>query len=96
MERNTLAAKVLLTQGRRRKVRKLAREAWIFGKGDTGLAEQYVRDNLSQVGSFLTLLMITSAVIQICYTAWKIWREMNVATPCKLPVPGEPFGIEES
>lgn len=84
-----------MLEHRRTKIRKLARAAIIHARGNFTQAESYVRKHAGTLGNPLTMLMILGAVLQICYTLWKFWRDSQLTTPPLESVDGEPFYPEE-
>lgn len=71
----------LLTRDKKRVVRLYARRCWIDSDGNVEKSRALARQNLSTVGSILTLLLIGSAILQICYTLFRFWRDMQVSVP---------------
>lgn len=83
-----------LTRHQRIKTRELARDAWIKSGGDIKKAKQIAkRDMKEALGNPLTMLIIASVVLQICYTLWKWWRDARVSIPPEYPMPGEPYQL---
>lgn len=80
-----------MTRDQKRKAREIARSSWIATNNNMYLARHVAREKAKEeFGSLITAIMVVSAVLQICYTLFKFWKEMNITHPTIEPLESEP------
>lgn len=81
-------------KGVRIRLRYFALRTYVECQGDLSLCKAATtRRALHKegVGNLIVVLTIGALLIQIAFTAYKFWKEMNYAQPPNVPVDGEPF-----
>lgn len=81
----------------RKPSRVFARQIWIDSGYDHDIACAIARRRIvrrredpGEFGSVLLVLMFTSAILQICYTLFRFWRDTQTKIPPELAAKGEP------
>lgn len=81
----------------RKPARKFARQIWIDSGYDVDIADAIARRRIvrrreepGEFGSVLLVLMFTSAILQICYTLFRFWRDTRTEVPPENAEPNEP------
>lgn len=88
-----LVSKLLLRE-QRKKAREVARRSWIKAEGDIPTAKRLAKQEINDgVGSFVVALTVAVLMLQLCYTAFKFWKEINCKVPPEEPQPNEPFDL---
>lgn len=77
------------------KSREFARQCYVRANGDVELAEKYAKEGYRELGNPLLILTIGVLILEAIFYAIKIWKELNLSLPPRIPVGGEGFGLAD-
>jgi hypothetical protein len=73
-----------VTEDQKDDIRKIARLSWIEADGDMTKAKAICRQKVKEkYGSIVVMITVAAALLQIAYTLFKFWQDLNQKRPAK-------------
>lgn len=83
------------------RAREIACSCWEESSGDENQVIELTKSEIAKdkskgtYGNPLMALIVAYYIANLCYLAYKIWRDQRVKHPPTKPIAGEPFGLYE-
>lgn len=72
-----------LTKEDKQRAFEISAEAWMQSNQRPAVARRLARKNVvKEFGSILIWVTLAAAILDICYTLFKIWQDLRVVDPC--------------